>query len=337
MLFFDLFDCILLKHLINKNSYRKVKKAVVLISLAILHVVLWTSCSGCMSDFGNGSDIVHIDSSSNVIFNTYKAIDDNGWAKTDTIEFNLPLVDSGTDLDVTISVRYTNRYPYQNLQIYAFLAEQDTSNIINSLPLHQNDLVIDSLIHLEDSLNLEKTKIENHINNKETERDSLLKINRDSVLKAEQADSLRKDSVRKAAEKAKEKAYAALSQSAKDSLHLDSLRQDSLLRLTKHEQDSIAAVQQQMIADSIRNAINSLTRTIDFILFNNKDKKSGNGMMFIEANADCGTIHLKGNTRYKIIIYHNMKDYLLKGISDVGITLKRSTSAKPLNKKTRWF
>lgn len=299
----------------------------------MMHVVLWTSCGGCMSDFGNGSDIVHVDSSSNVIFNTYKAIDDNGWAKTDTIEFSLPLVDSGTDLDVSISVRYTNRYPYQNLQVYAFLAEQDTSNIINSLPLHQNDELIDSLIRLEDSLNLEKTKIEHQ----ESERDSLLHANRDSLLKAERADSLRKDSMKKAEKKAKEKAYASLSQSAKDSLHRDSLRQDSLQRLSKHEQDSIAAVRQQMIADSIRETINSLTRTIDFMLFNNKDKKSGNGMMFIEANADCGTIHLKGNTRYKIIIYHNMKDYLLKGISDVGITLRRSTTAKPLNKKTRWF
>lgn len=303
----------------------------------MMHVVLWTSCGGCMSDFGNGSDIVHVDSSSNVIFNTYKAIDDNGWSKTDTIEFSLPLVDSGTDLDVSISVRYTNRYPYQNLQVYAFLAEQDTSNIINSLPLHQNDELIDSLIRLEDSLNMEKTKIEHHIANKELERDSLLHANRDSLLNAERADSLRKDSIRKAEEKAKVKDYASLSQAEKDSLRNDSLRQDSLQRLSKHEQDSIAAVRQQMISDSIRDVINSLTRTIDFILFNNKDKKNGNGIMFIEANADCGTIHLKGNTRYKIIIYHNMKDYLLKGISDVGITLRRSTSAKPLNKKTRWF
>ncbi len=307
------------------------------ILVILLHLVLWTSCNGCLSDFGNGTSVIHIDSTSDVIFNTYLPINDDGWNKNDTIIFDLPLVDAGADLDVSISVRYTNKYPYQNLQIYAFLAEQDTTDIINSLPLHQNDMVIDSLIQLEDSLNAEKAKAELNIAIKEAERDSMLKANRDSLLKAEHKDSLMKDSISKAELKAKMEAESAMTKAQLDSLKQDSLRKDSLNRLSVQERDSIEKLRRAMITDSINESLNRLTRTIKFTLFNEKDLKNGTGMMFIESSIDCGTIHLKGNTRYKIIMYHNMKDLLLKGISDIGITLRRSPKAKPLNKKTRWW
>ena len=307
-----------------------------IILLMLLHVVLWTSCNGCLSDFGNGSNIIHIDSTSGVIFSTYKAVDEDGWRKTDTVVFDLPLVDAGADLDVSISIRFTNLYPYQNIQIYGFLAEQDTTDIINSIPLHRNDLVIDSLIRLEDSLNMEKEKAERHIALKAAERDSMMKSNRDSLLVAEKRDSLRRDSIAKAERRSKAASDSIQSISG-DSLHNDSLQKDSLNRLSARERDSLMRVRKAMIADSINEAINRVTRVIDFMLFSDKDRKNGTGMMFMESSVDCGTIHLKGNTRYKIIIYHNMKDDLLKGITDIGITLKKSSSAKPLNKKTRWW
>ena len=303
----------------------------------LLHVVLWTSCNGCLSDFGNGSNLIHVDSSSTVIFSTYKAIDDDGWKKSDTVVFDLPLVDAGADLDISISIRYTNRYPYQNLQIYGFLAEQDTTDIINSIPLHQNDVVIDSLIYLEDSLNAEKEKAERNIAIREAERDSMLRANRDSLLSAERKDSLRKDSLSKAKSAAKQPLDSAAYAAMMDSLRLDSLHRDSIDRLSARERDSLERIRQAYIADSINEALNRVTRTIDFVLFNGKDKKNGAGMMFIESSVSCGTIHLKGNTRYKIIIYHNMQDEVLPGISDIGITLSRSPKAKPLNKKTRWW
>ncbi len=303
----------------------------------LLHLVLWTSCNGCLSDFGNGSNLIHVDSSSTVIFSTYKAINDDGWSKSDTVVFDLPLVDAGADLDISISIRYTNRYPYQNLQIYGFLAEQDTTDIINSIPLHQNDVVIDSLIMLEDSLTAEKERAERNIAMKEAERDSLLRANRDSLLRAERMDSLKKDSLAKAQSAAKEPTDSATLAAQRDSLRLDSLHRDSLNRLSAHERDSLERIRKAYIADSINEALSRVTRTIDFVLFNGKDKKNGDGMMFIESSVDCGTIHLKGNTRYKIIIYHNMKDAVLPGISDIGITLSRSPKAKPLNKKTRWW
>lgn len=303
----------------------------------LLHLVLWTSCNGCLSDFGNGSNIIHIDSTSGVIFSTYKAIDDDGWRKSDTVVFDLPLVDAGADLDISISIRYTNLYPYQNIQVYGFLAEQDTTDIINSLPLHRNDNVIDSLIHLEDSLNLEKEKAERLLALKSAERDSIMKSSRDSLLRAERLDSLRRDSISKAERRSKvfsDSSHIVLSH---DSLIRDSLVKDSLNKLSKHELDSIMKVRQAMIADSIKEALNRVTRVIDFLLYDTKDQKKGVGMMFMESSVDCGTIHLKGNTRYKIIIYHNMKDDVLKGITDIGITLKRSSTAKPLNNKTRWW
>lgn len=308
-----------------------------IVSIMLLHLVLWTSCNGCLSDFGNGSNIIHIDSTSGVIFSTYKAIDDDGWRKSDTVVFDLPLVDAGADLDISISIRYTNLYPYQNIQIYGFLAEQDTTDIINSLPLHRNDNVIDSLIHLEDSLNLEKEKAERQIALKAAERDSMMKSNRDSLLRAEKRDSLRRDSIAKAKQQSKSGSDSKMSASVRDSLLRDSLAKDSLNKLTEHERDSLMKLREAMIADSINEALNRVTRAIDFLLYDDKDRKKGIGMMFMESSVDCGTIHLKGNTRYKIIIYHNMKDDILKGITDIGITLKRSSSAKPLNNKTRWW
>lgn len=307
------------------------------IFVLLLHVYLLTSCNGCLSDIGNGTNLIHIDSTKDVIYSTYIALDDDGWGKNDTVVFDLPLVDSGADLDISISVRYTNRYPYQNLQIYAFLAEQDTTDIINSLPLHQNDDVIDSLIRLEDSLNNAKAKAELNIALREAERDSLLITNRDSLLQAERKDSLRKDSIKKAEQQSKESYLSSMTASQRDSLRRDSLVKDSLSKLTIHERDSLEALRKAQMEDSIAESLSRVTKTIDFTLFNNKDHKSGIGMMFIESSVTCGTIHLKGNTRYKIIIYHNMKDKLLKGISDIGITLRRSPTAKPLNKKTRWW
>lgn len=299
--------------------------------LCLLHVVIWTSCTGCFSDFGNDYTTMRIDSTSDVVYHHYIGIDDDGWRQDDSIAFNLPLFETPADLELSLSVRYTNIYPYQNFQMVAFLAEQDTTNIINSLPIRQNDSRIDSLIEVQDSLLHAKEMAEHFKSRKMAERDSMLISNPDSLLKAERADSLRLDSIRRAKlkKKAEEKSQA---DEIVDSLVTDSLVQDSIRR--KKEE---ALMRQARRADSIAAVEESLTHAITFSLFSKKDKKKGEGMLFMETSTDCGTIHLKANTRYKIIITHNMKDRVLKGISDIGVELRRSKTAKPLNKHTRWW
>ena len=60
-------------------------------------------------------------------------------------------------------------------------------------------------------------------------------------------------------------------------------------------------------------------------------------MMFVETDVECGTIHLKANTRYKIFVSHNMADSRLKGLSDIGITLT-GCKKQPIDKMgTKWW
>ena len=304
--------------------------------LFALHGVFQTSCSGCMSDFANEYHSVKVDSATDVVYNQYLAIDNELWNKTDSLVFDLPMVESPADLEVNISVRYTNRYPYQNLQLIAFLEELDTTNIINSLPIRQNDSRIDSLIQREDSLKKEKDRAEHFLSERVAARDSLLLVNRDSVLAVERADSLRRDSMKRALKKAK-KEKQHLSKEQLDSLRNDSLSKDSVRMDSIQKEKLIEQLRQQHTADSIAAVEQSLTHAIDFKLFNEKDKKSGVGMMFVETGVDCGTIHLKANTRYRIKVSHNMKDQVVRGISDVGTILRCSPNAKPLNKNTRWW
>ena len=70
-----------------------------------------------MSDFASEYHSVKVDSATDVVYNQYLAINNELWNKTDSLVFDLPMVESPADLEVNISVRYTNRYPYQNLQI----------------------------------------------------------------------------------------------------------------------------------------------------------------------------------------------------------------------------
>ncbi len=318
------------------KHFRHILLSTALLLLFALHGVFLTSCSGCMSDFASEYHSVKVDSATDVVYNQYLAINNELWNKTDSLVFDLPMVESPADLEVNISVRYTNRYPYQNLQIIAFLEELDTTNIINSLPIRQNDSRIDSLIQREDSLKKEKDRAEHFLSERVAARDSLLLVNRDSVLAVERADSLRRDSMKRALKKAK-KEKQHLSKEQLDSLRNDSLSKDSVRMDSIQKEKLIEQLRQQHTADSIAAVEQSLTHAIDFKLFNEKDKKSGVGMMFVETGVDCGTIHLKANTRYRIKVSHNMRDQVVRGISDVGIILRCSQNAKPLNKNTRWW
>lgn len=291
--------------------------------MLLLGVLAETSCNGCMSEFMNGS--IHVDSTSTTVYSNYQALSDGGWAKDDTIVFDLPMTDTGADLDVTISVRYTNKYPYQNLEITAFLAEQDTTNFINSLQIRKNDELVDSLMQRNDSLNAEREKAEHYLAERVAQRDSMLRANRDSVVAAERRDSLRRDSLRKA--KAMELASA-------DTSFSDSAVADSGQVL---EPTVEGKTKERAKPDSIATAKSLLTKTFMYSLFNDNDKRNGVGILFVETSLNCGTIHVKGNTRYKLIITHNMKDDVLKGISDIGVELKRSENTKPLYKNTRWW
>ena len=258
-----------------------------------------------------------VDSTSNIVFNKYMPIDDSGWKKGDTVFFELPLLSNEADLEITISVRYTNRYPYQNLQLMAFLAELDTANIINSLPIRQNDDIIDSLIHRRDSLNQEKERSEEELASRASQADS----------SAPQSTAI--------------SAMANISGNRNDSIYLAAIRQDSLTRdsirrAKAKEQEAMKEHKAKAARDSISAMEKDLTHTIDFILFNEDDRSNGHGMMFVENEMECGTIHLKANTRYKIMIFHNMTDRKLRGISDVGVELKRSDKPKEVHKNTKW-
>ena len=160
----------------------------------LLHGVLWISCNGCFDSTDTDYPTMKLDSASGVVYNHFIALEDRGWNKSDSVAFNLPLFEHDADLNVTITVRYTNRYPYQNLQLVAFLAEIDTTNIITTLPLQQNDELIDSLIHRQDSLSQEKEKKEQKINERKAERDSLSQES-DSLSTSKKADTASNDSV----------------------------------------------------------------------------------------------------------------------------------------------
>ena len=197
-----------------------------------------------MSDFASEYHSVKVDSATDVVYNQYLAINNELWNKTDSLVFDLPMVESPADLEVNISVRYTNRYPYQNLQIIAFLEELDTTNIINSLPIRQNDSRIDSLIQREDSLKKEKDRAEHFLSERVAARDSLLLVNRDSVLAVERADSLRRDSMKRALKKAK-KEKQHLSKEQLDSLRNDSLSKDSVRMDSIQKEKLIEQLRQQ--------------------------------------------------------------------------------------------
>lgn len=294
----------------------------------VVGVLLEMSCNGCMSEFVNGS--IHVDSTSTTVYSNYQALSDGGWSKDDTIVFDLPMADTGADLDITISVRYTTKYPYQNLDIVAFLSEQDTTNFINSLQIRKNDSKIDSLIQRSDSLNAERDKAEHYLAERVAQRDSMLRANRDSVEAAERRDSIRRDSIRRAnAISASVSSQTSISNISAT----DSASSDSSAAVAKALSDSLESAK----TDSIASVESMLTKNFSFSLFNEDDKRNGVGLLFVETHKDCGTIHVKGNTRYKLIITHNMKDNVIYGISDIGIELRRSDKAKPLYKNTRWW
>lgn len=306
----------------------KSEKTYRLLSIVLLSVVLaLSSCNGCTGNYGESDEIVAITSGSDQLYHQFKSLSDDGWLQSDTLVFDLPMFDTSVDLDVTISVRFTNHYPHRNLEFYAYLIEQDTANIISSLPLHQNDAVIDSLIHIQDSILEKRYQDEQDRKARSALRDSLMRVNPDSLLRLERADSLRKDSMIRAYRNSIEHP---------DSLYVaeevDAPLSDSLP--SQQNQDSLRL---QALTDSIREKTQRLRHTIDFDLFSAADEKQGKGVMFLESSTSCGIIHLKSYTRYKIIIYHHMRDLKLEGITDIGISLRRNTSQKPLFNKTRWY
>lgn len=323
--------------------------------LLLLHGVMWTSCSGCLDSFGGDYGTMKVDSASGVVYDKFIALPDRGWEKSDSAVFELPLFERDADLDVTICVRHTNRYPYQNLQLVAFLAELDTSNIINSLPIRKNDDRIDSLIHRQDSLRQEKAQTEQRLAERKAMQDSL-GIPADDTLKKQTEDiiaskdstktSRHKESSKDSLPETKEEPDSTKKEKTKDAKKKDKEKKeaDSPSDGKKKEKQEKPAKEKasRKSAKSRKSqgkgsTSDSLTHVIEFQLFDNEDETNGSGMMFVETNVPCGTIHLKANTRYKIFITHNMKESRLKGISDIGIELK-GCKKQPIDKmSTKWW
>ena len=334
-------------------------KLILFMVLMLMHGVLWTSCSGCLDSFSGEYTTVKVDSASGVVYDHFIALPDRGWDKEDSAIFELPLFERDADLDVTITVRHTNRYPYQNLQLVAFLAELDTSNIINSLPIRQNDDRIDSLIHRQDSLQQEKAQTEQKLAERKALHDSLGIANSDTTHKNTKSDTSSKDSLaestlkvssdkesapdslkslEKKATKEKEKDESSEPKSSEDSLKdKESKKQGKGKGDKKNPSKPTSSNKHTDQSGKKETQSDSLTHVIEFSLFNSEDEKNGSGMMFVETDVSCGTIHLKANTRYKIFITHNMKEGRLKGISDIGIELK-GCKKQPIDKmNTKWW
>lgn len=315
--------------------------------LLLMHGAVWTSCNGCLDTFGGDYGTMKVDSASGVVYDHFIALPDRGWDKSDSAVFELPLFERDADLDVTICVRHTNRYPYQNLQLVAFLAELDTSNIINSLPIRKNDERIDSLIHRQDSLRQEKAQTEQRLAEKKALHDSL-GITSDDTLRKNSKESLReRDSITESSQTVSDKAPHPTETSKSDSTtkeksggssKKDDEKNDSVQSAgVKHKEKSSPKPSQSVKSNVKNSPTDSLTHVIEFQLFDNEDEKNGSGMMFVETNIPCGTIHLKANTRYKIFITHNMKESVLKGISDIGIELT-GCKKQPIDKmRTKWW
>ncbi len=320
------------------------RKMFINLLITLLHVVIWTSCNGCFDSFGTDYSTVKIDSASGVVYDHFIALDDRGWNKTDSIVFELPLFERDVDLDVTISVRHTNRYPYQNLELIAFLAELDTTNIINSLPIRQNDDRIDSLLHRQDSLSQEMERTEQLLAERKARRDSLglslsdtLKSQSGNTPTGESASDTTKSDTMKHAPSADQALHDI--QLADSSTSSDTEKAESTHPKEKNSKESAKKAPSGDASSGKESSVSrkNLTHVIEFTLFNSNDRKNGTGMMFVETDVECGTIHLKANTRYKIFISHNMADQRLKGLSDIGITLT-GCKKQPTDKMgTKWW
>ena len=320
------------------------RKLFIYLLITMMHVVIWTSCNGCFDGFGTDYSTVKIDSASGVVYDHFIALDDRGWKKSDSVVFDLPLFERDVDLDVTISVRHTNRYPYQNLELIAFLAELDTTNIINSLPIRQNDDRIDSLLHRQDSLSQEMERTEQLLAERKARLDSLgISISDTQKSPPEktqasesQSDSTYSDTTKQTTSQVEIPQDKQLSDTASTS---DSGKQKSTNSKEKAIKE-IGKKEQTGDKSSDKNSSASrknLTHVIKFTLFNSNDRKKGTGMMFVETDVECGTIHLKANTRYKIFVSHKMADIRLKGLSDIGITLT-GCKKQPTDKMgTKWW
>ena len=309
-----------------------------------MHVVLWTSCNGCFDSFGTDYSTVKIDSASGVVYDHFIALDDRGWNKTDSVVFDLPLFERDVDLDVTISVRHTNRYPYQNLELIAFLAELDTTNIINSLPIRQNDERIDSLLHRQDSLSQEMERTEQLLAERKARRDSLglsssdtLKSQSDNSPTGESASDTTKTDTTKHVESAGQ--VLDDTQMSDSSFSSDSDKAESTHPQKKRSKEPAKKEPSGDSSPGKESSVSrkNLTHVIEFTLFNSNDRKNGTGMMFVETDVECGTIHLKANTRYKIFVSHNMADNRLKGLSDIGITLTGCKKQPTEKMGTKWW
>ena len=53
------------------------------------------------------------------IYHHYEPIDDNGWSRTDTIQYELPTVPEDGDYHISLGLRYNELFPYQGLWIVA--------------------------------------------------------------------------------------------------------------------------------------------------------------------------------------------------------------------------
>mgnify|MGYP003208900959 CR=1 FL=1 len=53
----------------------------------------------------------------NTVYHSYQSTPPDGWKKSDTLFFNVPLKDSLANLRLSVGVRNSSNYPYQNLNI----------------------------------------------------------------------------------------------------------------------------------------------------------------------------------------------------------------------------
>lgn len=55
----------------------------------------------------------------NTVLHHYEPIDENGWNRTDTLQYELPSIPKTGDYQISIGLRYDEQYPYQGLWIVA--------------------------------------------------------------------------------------------------------------------------------------------------------------------------------------------------------------------------
>ena len=63
----------------------------------------------------------------NTVYHSYQSTPPDGWKKSDTLFFNVPLKDSLANLRLSVGVRNSSNYPYQNLNILIHYNLEDST------------------------------------------------------------------------------------------------------------------------------------------------------------------------------------------------------------------